>query len=161
MHKIFMYLTHKEYDDMIAGHHTASVTSTYMKIYNLGNRTPFVASSGTVQYANANSQTTIGIWEDMGRHGMIKLGENITPATLYGKKIGELTAQTQYRQVAGDNQSAACQEIILGHQPITSLIKNPIERQPDPVSVNVALPERIEVKTRSGRHVRSLKVGKK
>ncbi|KAL4710079.1 hypothetical protein ACJJTC_016481 [Scirpophaga incertulas] len=108
-HKIFMYLTHKEYDDMIAGHHTASVKSTYMKIYNLGNRTPFVASSGTVQYANANSQTTIGIWEDMGRHGMIKLGENITPATLYGKKIGELTAQSQYRQVAGDNQSAACQ----------------------------------------------------
>lgn len=64
--KLFMYLTQKEYDDIIETNHTARVKSTYIKIYNLGNRTPFVASSGTVQYANANSQTTIGIWEDTG-----------------------------------------------------------------------------------------------
>ncbi|KAL4720870.1 hypothetical protein ACJJTC_016551 [Scirpophaga incertulas] len=45
--------------------------------------------------ANANSQTTIGIWEDMGRHGMMEVGENITPSTLYGKKIGDLSVQNQ------------------------------------------------------------------
>lgn len=108
-HKMFMYLTHKEYDDILETNHTASVKKVYIKIYNLGNRTPFVASSGNVQYANANSQTTIGIWEDMGRHGMIKMSENITPATLYGKKIGDLGVQGQQRQVAGESQSAACQ----------------------------------------------------
>lgn len=107
--KIFMYLTHKEYDDIVEGNHTATVKKTYIKIYNLGNRTPFVASSGNVQYANANSQTTIGIWEDMGKHGMIKLGNNITPEILYGKTLKTLTVQGQHRQVAGDIQSGACQ----------------------------------------------------
>lgn len=107
--KLFMYITHKEYDDILETNHTASVKCVNLKIYNLGNRTPFVASSGNVAYANANSQTTIGIWEDMGRHGMIKLGEGITPTTLYGVKLGDLTVQSQYRQIAGDSQSAACQ----------------------------------------------------
>lgn len=108
-HKLFMYLTHKEYDDILAGCHTARVKNVSMKIYNLGNRTPFVASSGNVQYANANSQTTIGIWENMDKHGMIQMGDNIKPETLYGKKLGTFGEQGQYRQIAGDDQSAACQ----------------------------------------------------
>lgn len=107
--KLFMYITHKEYDDILETNHTATVKKTYIKIYNLGNRTPFVASSGNVQYANANSQTTIGIWEDMGRHGMIKLGDNITPKILYGIKLGDYQIQSQHRLITGDNQSAACQ----------------------------------------------------
>lgn len=48
-----------------------------------------MASSGNVAYTNANSQTTIGIWGDMGRHGMTKMADNIKPEILYGKKLGE------------------------------------------------------------------------
>lgn len=108
-HKLFMYLTPKEYNDIIQITHTAKVKHVAMKIYNLGNRTPFVASSGSVQYANANSQTTIGIWEDMGKHGMIKLGENITPQILYGSTLHDLADQNQMRQIPGEKNSAACQ----------------------------------------------------
>ena len=61
------------------------------------------------KYANANSQTTIGIWEDMGRHRMIKLGNGITPEILYGKTLKNLSDQNQHRQVAGEVQSSACQ----------------------------------------------------
>lgn len=108
-HKLYMYLTHKEYDDIISFTHSAKVSNVSMKIYNLGNRTPFVASSGSVQYANANSQTTIGLWEDLGRIGAVKFGENISAKTLYGEPLSALDKQNQARQVAGEKQSAACQ----------------------------------------------------
>lgn len=68
-----------------------------------------MASSGNVAYTNANSQTTIGIWGDMGRHGMTKIADNIKPEILYGKKLGDLAAQGQHRLIGGEVQNGACQ----------------------------------------------------
>lgn len=86
----FFYLTEKEFEDMCCINHTASVESVSIKIVNLGNRTPFVTGQNTVSYANANSQTTIGIWENLENIGPVKNGTNITPQILYGKNLEAL-----------------------------------------------------------------------
>lgn len=84
---IFFYMTPKEYQDMTTIFHTAKVTKVGVKITNLGNRTPFVTSANAVNYANANSQTTIGIWENLERTMPVEMGTNISWQTLYGKTI--------------------------------------------------------------------------
>lgn len=103
---IYLYMTEKEYDDMTKVFHTAKVTKVGIKITNLGNRTPFLTSTNSVNYANANSQTTIGIWENMELLAPVMMGTNITPENLYGKTLekyetgdnkdpGHSTAQAQ------------------------------------------------------------------
>lgn len=93
---IYFYLTEKEYDDMTKIFHTAKVTNCGIKITNLGNRTPFLTSTSSVNYANANSQTTIGIWENMELLAPVQLGGNITDKTLYGETLERYqTGETQ------------------------------------------------------------------
>lgn len=87
---LYFYLTEKEFNDMRSINHTARVCSASIKIVNLGNRTPFVTGQNTVSFANANSQTTIGIWENLENIGPITLGKNITAETLYGKILEDL-----------------------------------------------------------------------
>lgn len=82
---LYFYLTEKEYEDMTKIFHTSKVIKVGIKITNLGNRTPFLTSTSSVNYANANSQTTIGIWENMEQLAPVKMGTNIKPETLYGK----------------------------------------------------------------------------
>lgn len=84
---IYMYMTEKEYYDMTRMFHTAKVTGVDIKITNLGNRTTFVTATNAVNFANANSQTTIGIWENMELLAPITLGNKITSTTLYGKNL--------------------------------------------------------------------------
>lgn len=91
---IFFYLTEKEYDDMTKVFHTARVTKVGIKITNLGNRTPFLTATSAVNYANANSQTTIGIWENMELLAPVTMGNSIKPETLYGETLDKLQAGT-------------------------------------------------------------------
>lgn len=84
---IFLYMTEKEYMDMTRVFHTARVTQVGIKITNLGNRTPFITATNAVNYANANSQTTIGIWENLELMCPVTLGSKITSETLYGKTL--------------------------------------------------------------------------
>lgn len=91
---VFFYLTEKEYDDMTKIFHTAKVTKCGIKITNLGNRTPFLTSTSTVNYANANSQTTIGIWENMEMLAPVTMGNNISPKTLYGETLDKYATGT-------------------------------------------------------------------
>lgn len=84
---IFFYMTKKEYTDMTKIFHTARVTGVNIKITNLGNRTTFVTATNAVNYANANSQTTIGIWEKMELLAPVEMGDNIKSESLYGKTI--------------------------------------------------------------------------
>lgn len=81
---IYFYLTPKEFHDIQSCNHTAKVKEVKLEIFNLGNRTPFVTSARTVSYANANSQTTIGVWEKMEELGPFKCGNNIQHKQLYG-----------------------------------------------------------------------------
>lgn len=87
MHKLFMYMTEKEFNDTTSIYHTTKIKKIYYKITNLGNRTPFITSAKTVSYANANSQTTIGIWENLEDIGPVNLPSNVTPLMLYGKQL--------------------------------------------------------------------------
>lgn len=89
---IYFYMTEKEYTDMTKVFHTAKVKGVNIKITNLGNRTPFITATNAVNYANANSQTTIGIWENLELLAPITLGNNITPESLYGKTIEKYAA---------------------------------------------------------------------
>lgn len=89
---LFFYLTEKEYGDMCTIFHTSRVTGVGIKITNLGNRTPFITSANAVNYANANSQTTIGIWENLERTMPVIMGNSITSEILYGKTIKSLEA---------------------------------------------------------------------
>lgn len=118
---LYFYLTEKEYQDMTTIFHTSKVTGVGIKITNLGNRTPFITSANAVNYANANSQTTIGIWENLERTMPVKMGNNITPEDLYGKQIKDLAT--------GDNKdpehSTAQAKII--DNTITYNIKNTME----------------------------------
>lgn len=91
---IYFYMTEKEYDDMTKVFHTAKVTQCGIKITNLGNRTPFLTSTSSVNYANANSQTTIGIWENMEMMAPISMGTNLKPAKLYGETLEKLAVGT-------------------------------------------------------------------
>lgn len=91
---MYLYLTEKEYNDMTKVFHTARVKGVNIKITNLGNRTPFITSTSAVNYANANSQTTIGIWENMELLAPIETGNNITAESLYGKPIDSYTGGT-------------------------------------------------------------------
>lgn len=84
---IYMYMTEKEYYDMSRMFHTAKVTGINLKITNLGNRTTFITATNAVNYANANSQTTIGIWENLELLAPISMGNNITSEKLYGKNL--------------------------------------------------------------------------
>lgn len=87
---IFFYMTEKEYDDMTIVFHTAKVKRVGIKITNLGNRTTFLTSTSSVNYANSNSQTTIGIWENMELLAPVQMGTNITSEILYGKTFDKL-----------------------------------------------------------------------
>lgn len=87
---IYLYMTDKEYADMTTVFHTARVKKVGIKITNLGNRTPFITATNSVNFANANSQTTIGIWENMELMCPIKVGNNIDAKTLYGQNLNEL-----------------------------------------------------------------------
>lgn len=89
---LYFYLTEKEYKDMCSIFHTSRVTKVGIKITNLGNRTPFITSSSAVNYANANSQTTIGIWENLERTMPVIMGNEIKSEMLYGKSIDGLAA---------------------------------------------------------------------
>lgn len=91
---MYFYLTEKEYLDMTKVFHTAKVKGVSIKITNLGNRTPFITSTNAVNYANANSQTTIGIWEDMEKLAPVLMGNKITAESLYGKPIDQYAAGT-------------------------------------------------------------------
>lgn len=91
---IYFYLTEKEYMDMTTIFHTSRVTGVGIKITNLGNRTPFITSANAVNYANANSQTTIGIWENLEGTYPVKMGNTITSEMLYGKTIKNLAQGT-------------------------------------------------------------------
>lgn len=84
---LWFYLTSKEFMDIKQTNHTASVKKISIKIYNLGNRTPFVTSAKNIQYANSNSQTTIGIWENLESFGCIQTGRQIDPIFLYGHPL--------------------------------------------------------------------------
>lgn len=84
---IYFYLTEKEYDDMTKVFHTAKVKRVGIKITNLGNRTPFLTATSAVNYANANSQTTIGIWENMEKMAPVTMGTGLTAEKLYGKTL--------------------------------------------------------------------------
>lgn len=87
---IYFYLTEKEYTDMTKVFHTARVKGITIKITNLGNRTTFITATNAVNYANANSQTTIGIWENLELLAPISVGTNIKAETLYGKILDKL-----------------------------------------------------------------------
>lgn len=91
---LYFYLTEKEYSDMTTIFHTSRVTGVGIKITNLGNRTPFITSANAVNYANANSQTTIGIWENLERTMPVEMGNEIKSEMLYGKTIKNLPAGT-------------------------------------------------------------------
>lgn len=84
---IYFYLTEKEYTDMTKVFHTSKVTQVGMKITNLGNRTTFLTGTNTVNFANANSQTTIGMWENLEALAPVEMGNNINPEKLYGKSL--------------------------------------------------------------------------
>lgn len=84
---LYFYLTEKEYYDMCAIFHTSRVTGVGIKITNLGNRTTFVTSAAAVNFANANSQTTIGVWENLERTMPVVMGNQIQSVNLYGKTI--------------------------------------------------------------------------
>lgn len=88
---LYFYLTKKEFQDIKKINHSATVKSVGIKIVSLGNRTPFVTSANRVSYANANSQTAIGIWENLEALGPVQMGNSIQPATLYGKALRDLT----------------------------------------------------------------------
>lgn len=85
-------MTEKEYTDMTRVFHTARTKGVTIKITNLGNRTPFITATNAVNYANANSQTTIGIWENLEMLAPITLGHNISAEQLYGKSLEEYAA---------------------------------------------------------------------
>lgn len=91
---LYFYLTEKEYKDMCGIFHTSKVTGVGIKITNLGNRTTFVTSANAVNFANANSQTTIGIWENLERTMPVEMGNEIKSETLYGKPISGLKQGT-------------------------------------------------------------------
>lgn len=84
---IYFYMTEKEYNDMTRVFHTARVTGVNIKITNLGNRTTFVTATNAVNFANANSQTTIGIWENLELLAPVDMGRGITDESLYGKSL--------------------------------------------------------------------------
>lgn len=107
--KIWMYMTEKEYNDVTHLSHHAKITKVSIKITNLGNRTPFVTGQNTVSYANANSQTTIGIWENMEAIGPVKMGTNITPKILYGSTLKELPEQSSMADMPKSNYGATSQ----------------------------------------------------
>lgn len=86
---LYFYLTSKEFNDIKQTNHTAKVKNVTVKIYNLGNRTPFVTGTRSVSYANANSQTTIGVWEALESFGCVQQGSKIDPHFLYGKALKE------------------------------------------------------------------------
>lgn len=92
---LFFYLTEKEFDDMTTIFHTSRVTGVGIKITNLGNRTPFITSANAVNYANANSQTTIGIWENLEGTLPVTMGNSINSEVLYGKTIKDLTTGSE------------------------------------------------------------------
>lgn len=81
---LYFYLTPKEFHDIQQCNHTARVKKVHIKIVNLGNRTPFITSAKTVSYANANSQTTLGVFENMEELGPFLCGNNIQHKQLYG-----------------------------------------------------------------------------
>lgn len=91
---IYFYMTEKEYADMTTVFHTAKVKKVGLKITNLGNRTPFLTATSAVNYANANSQTTIGIWENLEKLAPVHMGKSISPTTLYGETLDRLTGGT-------------------------------------------------------------------
>lgn len=99
---LYFYLTSKEFNDIKQTNHTARVKKVSIKLFNLGNRTPFVTSARTVAYANANSQSTIGVWENLESYGCIQQGTNITPDFLYGKPLKEWAPLGQSKDMPVD-----------------------------------------------------------
>lgn len=81
---IYFYLTPKEFSDLQKNNHTVTVKKVKVKIINMGNRTPFVTAAKAVAYANANSQTSIGVYEKLEELGPFQCGNNIQHQDLYG-----------------------------------------------------------------------------
>jgi hypothetical protein len=114
--KLYFYITENEYHDIRKIHHTAKVVSARVKITNLGNRTPFVTGTQVVSYANANSQTTIGIWEHLESLGMAIMGKQIDSEFLYGKPISSLPSQTQIGEIPASIYGATSQQKIIDNR---------------------------------------------
>lgn len=115
-HQLFFYITEKEFDDIVKTNHTAKVSKVSLKITNLGNRTPFITGTNTVSYANANSQTTIAIWEGLEGIGPVTLGNNITPETLYGKNLKNLKASKDIADIPVADYGATSQAKVIDNR---------------------------------------------
>jgi len=103
----WFYMTKKEFRDLQTTNHTARVKHVNLKIINLGNRTPFITGQNTVSYANANSQTTIGIWENLESIGPVTMGSSISPQTLYGSQLSKITSRFNTRVEVSKNEYGA------------------------------------------------------
>uniref|UniRef100_A0A2A4J3C3 Phospholipase A2-like domain-containing protein n=1 Tax=Heliothis virescens TaxID=7102 RepID=A0A2A4J3C3_HELVI len=121
---VYFYLTEKEYDDMTKVFHTAKVTRCGIKITNLGNRTPFLTSTSSVNYANANSQTTIGIWENMEMLAPVTMGTNVTAETLYGKTLEKYDKGTDKDPGHSTAQAHLINNKIVYHFKLNNVNKN-------------------------------------
>lgn len=115
-HYLYFYLTEKEFEDVKKISHTARVKGVSLKITNLGNRTPFITGTNTVSYANANSQTTIGIWENLESMGPIVLGDGVHPELLYGKKLGDFPAANNVIEMGKDYYGATSQSKMISNR---------------------------------------------
>lgn len=132
---LYFYLTEKEFDDIRATNNEARVKSVSVKIVNLGNRTPFVTGQNTVSFANSNSQTTIGIWEQLESLGPVTLGSNITPTILYGTKLKDLPSAATSKDIAKENYGATAQAVIVDNR-VTYNFKATVKVNNDETDLN-------------------------
>lgn len=118
----YFYLTPKEFHDIQMCNHTAKVLKVKIEIINLGNRTPFITSARAVSYANANSQTTIGVWEKLEELGPFQCGNNIQHKQLYGisYKYNDNLKNTNntFKEVHHHDHGAAQQPVLLDNRGI-------------------------------------------
>lgn len=135
---IYFYLTPKEFHDIQSGNHTARVKHVKLKIVNLGNRTPFITGTRSVSYANANSQTTIGIWEEMEELGPFQCGNNIRHRELYGLsyKYNDNFKKASSNQEIHHKDHGACQQPILVDNRGTYLIHVASKEQDAEIPMN-------------------------
>lgn len=116
---IYFYLTPKEFHDIQTENHTAKVIKVHVEIINLGNRTPFITGTKSVSYANANSQTTIGVWERLEELGPFQCGNNLMHKQLYGlshRYNDNLRKATAMQNIHYHDHGAAQQPIMLDNR---------------------------------------------